>query len=67
MAQLIIRTGNRRVPCNSIVEEKIMSKKLPRGIRFRSDGRYEGRFQYEGEIYFVYDKTLKNVRKSSQI
>ena len=40
-----------------------MSKKLPRGIRFRSDGRYEGRFQHEGEVYFVYDKTLKECDK----
>ena len=38
-------------------------KQLPKGIMQRKDGRYMGRFEYLGEKYFVYGKTLQEVRK----
>jgi len=38
-------------------------KQLPPGIRQRSNGRYEGRVQYEGERYSVYADTLTELKK----
>lgn len=40
-----------------------MKKQSQRGIRLRTDGRYEGRFTYEGQAYTVYDKTAKGCEK----
>lgn len=34
------------------------AKKLPKGITRRSDGRYMGRFQYEGQRYTLYDASV---------
>lgn len=38
-------------------------RKLPPGIVMRPDGRYMGRFSFNGERYNVYDKDLKEVKK----
>jgi len=38
-------------------------KKLPPGITIRSDGRYMGRFRFDGERYTVYDLELKEVKR----
>ena len=38
-------------------------KKFPKGITQRKDGRYMGRFEYAGEKYTVYGKTLQEVKK----
>jgi len=34
-------------------------KQLPKGITLRSDGRYMGRFEYQGEKHTLYDMELK--------
>lgn len=36
-------------------------KTLPKGVTLRKDGRYMGRFRYQGEDYVVYGKTVKKV------
>lgn len=38
-------------------------KKLPPGIVMRPDGRYMGRFSFNGERYNLYDKDLKELKK----
>ncbi|KAB1437886.1 tyrosine-type recombinase/integrase [Candidatus Galacturonibacter soehngenii] len=38
-------------------------KKLPKGVTQRADGLYMGRFEYHGEKFAVYDKSLKEVQK----
>lgn len=38
-------------------------KELPKGIRQRKDGRYEGRFTYEGECYTLYGTDVKKLHK----
>lgn len=38
-------------------------KELPKGIIQKRDGRYEGRFQYKGDKYWVVDKKLKICQK----
>lgn len=38
-------------------------KKLPKGIKQKKDGRYEAKFQYLGEIYYVSGRDLKKVKK----
>jgi integrase len=38
-------------------------KKLPPGITIRPDGRYMGRFSFDGERYTVYDLELKEVKR----
>ncbi|MGI6095011.1 MAG: tyrosine-type recombinase/integrase [Lachnospiraceae bacterium] len=37
-------------------------KNLPKGITKRADGRYMGRFQYEGERYTLYDDDLEKLK-----
>ena len=41
-------------------------KELPKGIRQRKDGRYEGRFTYQGEAFTFYNKNLKELVKEMQ-
>lgn len=41
-------------------------KELPKGIRQRKDGRYEGRFTYQGESFTFYNKNLKELVKEMQ-
>ena len=41
----------------------INGKTLPKGIRQRKDGRYEGRFTYKGESYTLYNTNLKLLQK----
>ena len=38
-------------------------KELPKGITKRSDGRYMGRFQHQGEVFTFYDFDLKKLQK----
>lgn len=38
-------------------------KKFPKGITQRKDGRYMGRFEYAGDKYTVYGKSLQEVKK----
>lgn len=40
-----------------------MAKNLPKGITKRPDGRYMGRFQYEGENYCLYDTDLEKLKE----
>lgn len=37
----------------------LKGKPLPKGIRQRKDGRYEGRFTYKGQEYTLYNTNLK--------
>lgn len=39
-------------------------KKLPKGVTLRKDGRYMGRFTYQGESYVVYEKSAKEAKKA---
>lgn len=41
-------------------------KQLPKGIRQKKDGRYEGRFTYKGESYTFYSMDLKALKKEIQ-
>lgn len=41
-------------------------KELPKGIRQRKDGRYEGRFTYQGESFTFYNKNMKELVKEIQ-
>lgn len=41
-------------------------KELPKGITYRSDGRYMGRFVYQGEQFVFYDTDLKALTKEMQ-
>lgn len=41
-------------------------KELPKGIRQRKDGRYEGRFTYQGEAFTFYNKNLRELIKEMQ-
>lgn len=41
-------------------------KKLPEGIILRADGRYMGRFAYQGERYTFYGKNAKTLAKKIQ-
>lgn len=38
-------------------------QKLPPGITRRKDGRYQGRFTYNGKRYTLYDKNLRSLKK----
>lgn len=43
-------------------------KELPKGITLRSDGRYMGRFRYNGQDFTVYDYEIKKaVKKLSEL
>lgn len=39
------------------------SLSLPSGITMRKDGRFQGRFTYQGKRYTLYDKDLKLLKK----
>lgn len=41
----------------------LKGKELPKGITQRPDGRYMGRFQYEGEKYCLYDVDLDKLQE----
>ena len=36
---------------------------LPKGISKRADGRYQGRFTFQGERYTLYDRDIKTLQK----
>lgn len=38
-------------------------RELPKGIRQKNDGRYEGRFRYAGQDYCVADRSLSKCKK----
>lgn len=38
-------------------------KKLPKGITLRKDGRYQGRFTFNGKRYTYYDRDLKTLNQ----
>lgn len=38
-------------------------KKLPKGITLRKDGRYQGRFTFDGKRYTLYDRDLKTLNQ----
>lgn len=38
-------------------------KELPKGITLRKDGRYQGRYTYNGKRYSIYDTDLKALQK----
>lgn len=45
------------------MEKDMKGKELPKGITQRPDGRYMGRFQYEGEKYCLYDIDLDKLQE----
>lgn len=53
----MIREGERGMA------KDINGKELPKGIRQKPDGRYEGRFRYAGQDYCVVDRSLSKCKK----
>ncbi len=46
--------------------KNLSGKELPKGIRQRKDGRYEGRFTYQGESYTLYNRNLRELVSEMQ-
>lgn len=46
--------------------KNLSGKELPKGIRQRKDGRYEGRFTYQGESYTLYNRNLRDLVSEMQ-
>lgn len=49
--------------CDNMAKD-MKGKTLPKGITQRPDGRYMGRFQYEGENYCLYDLDLDKLQNA---
>ena len=45
------------------MENAIKERRLPKGISKRADGRYQGRFTFQGERFTLYDRDLKALQK----
>ena len=45
------------------MENVTKERRLPKGITKRSDGRYQGRFTFQGERYTLYDRDIKALQK----
>ena len=45
------------------MEPKTKERPLPKGISKRADGRYQGRFTFQGERFTLYDRDLKTLQK----
>lgn len=49
---------------STILTENVQKeRRLPKGISKRADGRYQGRFTFQGERYTFYDRDLKILQK----
>lgn len=46
-----------------LTENVQKERRLPKGISKRADGRYQGRFTFQGERYTLYDRDLKALQK----
>ena len=42
-----------------IMENATKERRLPKGISKRADGRYQGRFTFQGERFTLYDRDIK--------
>ena len=45
------------------MENATKERRLPKGITKRADGRYQGRFTFQGERYTLYDRDVKSLQK----
>lgn len=45
------------------MENATKERRLPKGITKRADGRYQGRFTFQGERYTLYDRDIKTLQK----
>lgn len=45
---------------------KKKAKELPKGITLRKDGRYMGRFRYEGEDYILYGENVEKLQNDME-
>ena len=45
------------------MENATKETRLPKGISKRADGRYQGRFTFQGERFTLYDRDLKTLQK----
>lgn len=45
------------------MENATKERRLPKGITKRADGRYQGRFTFQGERYTLYDRDIKALQK----
>ena len=45
------------------MENATKEPRLPKGISKRADGRYQGRFTFQGERFTLYDRDLKALQK----
>ena len=45
------------------MENATKERRLPKGISKRADGRYQGRFTFQGERYTLYDRDIKALQK----
>ena len=47
------------------MKTKTKERNLPKGISKRADGRYQGRFTFQGERFTLYDRDLKALQKKN--
>ncbi len=45
------------------MENATKERRLPKGISKRADGRYQGRFTFQGERFTLYDRDIKALQK----
>ena len=45
------------------MENATKEQRLPKGISKRADGRYQGRFTFQGERFTIYDRDIKALQK----
>ena len=45
------------------MENATKEQRLPKGISKRADGRYQGRFTFQGERFTLYDRDIKALQK----
>lgn len=45
------------------MENAAKERRLPKGISKRADGRYQGRFTFQGERFTLYDRDIKSLQK----
>ena len=45
------------------MENATKERRLPKGISKRADGRYQGRFTFQGERFTLYDRDIKTLQK----
>lgn len=45
------------------MENAVKERRLPKGISKRADGRYQGRFTFQGERFTLYDRDIKALQK----